>query len=222
MRYHYEKPPIYLSMYGQRYCCDHPVYNHCTLFLVGERGLAVIQQRYDPETKHTFWAEVDEWLTDPLYLHPRFRAFFDRRAGTGTDGLYPTVTIRQIMWALKMKPLPKRALGDGLRPYADLTTSFMRNQLILKGVAVYENIQEQAVRCGADALRECSDIPGAGRHGAGIYRDDCSSAVLCKRKLDLLKGTAQTRAFPFIFALISQLLLRRTMLVKGGKGAWTK
>ena len=101
MRYHYEKPPIYLSMYGQRYCCDHPVYNHCTLFLVGERGLAVIQQRYDPETKHTFWAEVDEWLTDPLYLHPRFRAFFDRRAGTGTDGLYPTVTIRQIMWALK-------------------------------------------------------------------------------------------------------------------------
>lgn len=98
----------------------------------------------------------------------------------------------------------------------------MRNQLILKGVAVYENIQEQAVRCGADALRECSDIPGAGRHGAGIYRDDCSSAVLCKRKLDLLKGTAQTRAFPFIFALISQLLLRRTMLVKGGKGAWTK
>lgn len=56
MRYHYEKPPIYLSMYGQRYCCDHPVYNHCTLFLVGERGLAVIQQRYDPETKHTFWA----------------------------------------------------------------------------------------------------------------------------------------------------------------------
>ena len=206
MRYHYEKPPIYLSMYGQRYCCDHPVYNHCTLFLVGERGLAVIQQRYDPETKHTFWAEVDEWLP-------------------GRDGYG--------------RPLPHRdhpadhvgaedeapaqaALGDGLRPYADLTTSFMRNQLILKGVAVYKNIQEQAVRCGADALRKCSDIPGAGRHGAGIYRDDCSSAVLCKRKLDLLKGTARTRAFPFIFALISQLLLRRTMLVKGGKGAWTK
>ena len=43
-----------------------------------------------------------------IKLHPRFRAFFDRRAGTGTDGLYPTVTIRQIMWALKMKPLPKQ------------------------------------------------------------------------------------------------------------------
>lgn len=55
MRYHFEKPPIYLSMYGQRYRCDHPVYNFCTLFLVEERGLAVIQQRFDPERKATFW-----------------------------------------------------------------------------------------------------------------------------------------------------------------------
>jgi hypothetical protein len=23
------------------------------------------------------------------------------------DGLYPTVTVRQIMWSLKMKPIPK-------------------------------------------------------------------------------------------------------------------
>lgn len=27
MRYHYEKPTIYLSMYGRRYICDHPVYD---------------------------------------------------------------------------------------------------------------------------------------------------------------------------------------------------
>lgn len=84
------------------------VYNSCTLFLVEERGLAVIQQRFDLETKATFWTEVDDWLTDPLYLHPGFRAYFDSRAAKGTDGLYPTVTIRQIMWALKMKPLPKQ------------------------------------------------------------------------------------------------------------------
>ena len=108
MRYHFEKPQIYLSMYGQRHCCDHPVYNFCTLFLEKDRGLAVIQQRFDPETKATFWTEVDDWLTDPLYLNPGFRAYFDSRAGMGTDGLYPTVTIRQIMWALKMKPLPKQ------------------------------------------------------------------------------------------------------------------
>lgn len=108
MRYHYEKPAIYLSMYGSRYVCNHPVYNACTLFKIEDKGLAVIQQRFEPDTKSTFWTEVDIWLTDALYLHPKFKEYFDSRAGTDTDGLYPTVTIRQIMWALKMKPLPKQ------------------------------------------------------------------------------------------------------------------
>lgn len=107
MRYHYEKPSIYLSMYGDTYSCNHPVYSKCTLYLMGEKGLAVIQQRYNKETKETNWTEIDPWLTDDLYLHPNFKAFFDDRAGECTDGLYPTVTIRQIMWAMKMKPLPK-------------------------------------------------------------------------------------------------------------------
>ncbi len=107
MRYHYKKPAIYLSMYGERYLCDHPVYNSCTLFLIGGRGLSVIQQRYDKETKSTWWGEVDPWLTDELYLHPGFREYFDSRAGECTDGLYPTVTVRQMMWALKMKPVQK-------------------------------------------------------------------------------------------------------------------
>lgn len=107
MRYHYTKPTIYLSMYGKLYICDHPVYSRCTLFEIGERGLAVIQQRFDPESKSTTWGELDAWLTDDIYLHPNFKAYFDKRAGTCTDGLYPTVTVRQIMWALKMKPIPR-------------------------------------------------------------------------------------------------------------------
>lgn len=107
MRYHYKKPTIYSSMYGATYICDHPVYSSCTLFTIDNKGLAVIQQRYDPETKSTFWTEIDPWLTDELYLHTRFKEFFDTRSGEATDGLYPTVTIRQIMWALKMKPIPK-------------------------------------------------------------------------------------------------------------------
>ena len=107
MRYHYKKPELYLSMYGRLYLCEHPVYDSCTLFLIGGRGLAVIQQRYETDTKSTWWSEVDPWLTDSLYLHPEFKAYFDKRAKEPTDGLYPTVTIRQIMWALKMKPLPK-------------------------------------------------------------------------------------------------------------------
>lgn len=107
MRYHYEKPTIYLSMYGQIYVCDHPVYNVCTLFKIKDKGLAVIQQKYDPETKITWWSNIDPWLTDDLYLHNEFKPYFDQRAEVCKDGIYPTVTIRQIMWALHMKPLPK-------------------------------------------------------------------------------------------------------------------
>lgn len=107
MRYHYEKPAIYLSMYGEKYSCNHPVYDECTLFEIGDRGLAVIQQRYDETTKATKWSAIDDWLKDSLYLHPNFKKFFDERSGVCEDGIYPTVTIRQIMWALRMKPLPK-------------------------------------------------------------------------------------------------------------------
>ena len=60
MRYHYEKPTSYSSIFGSIYTCDH-----------------------------------------------NFKEFFDDRSGPATDGLYPTVTIRQIMWALKMKPIPR-------------------------------------------------------------------------------------------------------------------
>lgn len=81
MRYHYQKPGIYLSMYGRIYICDHPVYSSCTLFEVGDKGLAVIQQRFDTDTKSTWWSEVDPWLTDDLYLHPKFKEYFDKRAG---------------------------------------------------------------------------------------------------------------------------------------------
>lgn len=109
MRYHYEKPDIYFSKHGYTYVCNHPVYDNCTLYLIEDKGLAVIQQRYDPESKTTWWSEIDPWLTDTLYLHPKFKKFFDERAGLPDEnGLYPTVTIRQIMWALKLKPIAKQ------------------------------------------------------------------------------------------------------------------
>lgn len=53
MRYHYEKPKIFLSMYRCTYVCDHDVYSRCTLYLSGNKGLAVIQQRYDIKIKAT-------------------------------------------------------------------------------------------------------------------------------------------------------------------------
>lgn len=108
MRYHFEKPEFYTSQYGEIYTCDHPVYSRCTLYRIGQNGLAVIQQRFDEATKTTWWGEIDAWVTDAIYLHPGFRQLFGERSGPGTEGLFPTVTVRQIMWALKMKPLPKQ------------------------------------------------------------------------------------------------------------------
>lgn len=107
MRYHYEKPSIYLTMYGKTYHCNHPVYSKCTLFEIKDKGLAVIQQRFDPETKYTWWGELDPWLIDSIYLNERFKEYFDKRAGKCMNRLYPTVTVRQIMWALKMKPIKR-------------------------------------------------------------------------------------------------------------------
>lgn len=107
MRYHFEKPKIYSTMYGKTYSCNHPVYDKCTLFLIKDKGLAVIQQRFDPDTKSTKWGEIDSWIGDSIYLNPNFKTYFDERAGECSDGLYPTVTVRQIMWALKMKPIKR-------------------------------------------------------------------------------------------------------------------
>lgn len=107
MRYFYIKPEQYQSNYGEIHFCDHPVYDRCTLYTIRNKGLAVVQQRYDPITKSTIWTDIDPWLTDAIYLHERFKEFFDERAGECVDGLYPTVTIRQIMWALKMKPIKR-------------------------------------------------------------------------------------------------------------------
>ena len=59
MRYHHEKPHIYLSMYGQNYICDHPVYTSYTLYKNEGKGLDVIQQRYNPITKSTTWKAID-------------------------------------------------------------------------------------------------------------------------------------------------------------------
>lgn len=57
MRYHYEKPTIYSSMYGKLYFCEHPVYSRCTLFEIDKKGLAIIQQRFEEETKSTSWTD---------------------------------------------------------------------------------------------------------------------------------------------------------------------
>ena len=107
MRYFHTKPENYTMEHGEIYFCNHPVYYRATLYLKNGKGLCVIQQRFDPITKHSWWGEIDPWLVDELYLHRRFGEYFNRLAGPCIDGLYPTVSIRQIMWSLKMKPIKR-------------------------------------------------------------------------------------------------------------------
>lgn len=107
MRYHYEKPEFYANQYGKTYILDHPLFDRCTLYQIEDRGLIVIQQRFDPDTKRTWWSEIDPWLTDVIYLNPGFQLYFKERAKRSIDGVFPIVTVRQIMWSLKMKPIPK-------------------------------------------------------------------------------------------------------------------
>ena len=97
MRYHYEKPNLYSSMYGATYTCNHLVFNECTLYSIRNKGLAVVQQRYCADTKMTYWGRIDPWLVDELYLHKNFQKFFNERSRECIKSLYPTVTIRQMM-----------------------------------------------------------------------------------------------------------------------------
>lgn len=137
MRYH--------SIYGTTYSCNHPVYDRCTLFQIGRKGLAIIQQRFDKETKSTYWTEIDPWLTYAIYLHSGFKKLFDERSSEPVDGLYPPVTIRQVMWALKMKPMKREHWETCL-----IAERFSENYMLLyrkniKGGIVYETYLKHAV-----------------------------------------------------------------------------
>ena len=88
--------------------CSHPAYSTCTLFKIGDKGLCVIQQIYLSESKLTMWSSIPETLSNELYLHEGFQDYFYKHAGVKKDGLYPTVTLRQMMWALRMKPIKKQ------------------------------------------------------------------------------------------------------------------
>lgn len=80
MRYHNLPPENWTNYYGQTYRCNHPVYRISTLYLDHEKGLCVIQQRFNEKTKSTTWSAIDPWLNDKIYLHAGFKEYFDHHA----------------------------------------------------------------------------------------------------------------------------------------------
>ena len=108
MRYHHERPSEYVEpMHARSYRCDHPVYSRGTLYSRDGIGLVVIQQRYDPVSKRTWWNDIDRWLVESIYENAGFTQFFKANAKAPVDRIFPTFTVRQVMWALRMKPLKK-------------------------------------------------------------------------------------------------------------------
>lgn len=105
MRYFYVPPDTYTFKHGQIYICNHPLYNNCTLYSDGDVGLAVVQQRFNSRLKATFWAQIDPYLVDEIYERDGFQYIFEKNAVCQDRRLYPTVSVRKLMWALKMKPL---------------------------------------------------------------------------------------------------------------------
>ena len=106
MRYYYEfygcnHPTKYL------YRCDHPLYSTCSLIKRGEKGLAVVQKKFNSNLKIYQYGPIDSRLMDDIVRQERFIQYFDEHSGIDNSGIFPTVEIRSIMWSLRMKPLEK-------------------------------------------------------------------------------------------------------------------
>lgn len=107
MKYYYEKPENWVGA-GEIYECDHPMYHQCTLFRSGPVGLAIIREKFDPIRKTRRWSSIEPWIAGDIYLNKKFEMYFiDHARAPDENGLYPTYTVRQVMWALRMKPLKK-------------------------------------------------------------------------------------------------------------------
>lgn len=109
MKYYTVRPANYGASYGIIYDTqNHPLYSKCTLYEVDNKGLCVVQERFNRELKMKYWAPIDIWLVDMIYEHPKFSKYFEEVADCKDEnGLYPTRSVRQVMWALRMKPLKR-------------------------------------------------------------------------------------------------------------------
>ena len=107
MKYYYERPETWTVNSGTIHTCDHPIYSKCTLYLKDGRGVAIVQKRFSKKTKTFWWGPIDPWLVDDISSQKGWANWFDKNADGPIDDIYPTFTIRKVMWALRMKPLPR-------------------------------------------------------------------------------------------------------------------
>lgn len=113
MRYYYERPEEWTMVEGLTLTFQHPLYNKATVYTNEEKGIAVVQQRFNQANKVTWWGPIDPWLVDDIASQPDFDNWFRKHAdGKDENGLYPTFTVRELMYAMKMKPLKREIFED--------------------------------------------------------------------------------------------------------------
>ena len=67
MRYYYEKPEKWTMDEGYILSFLHPLYKAATVYMDKEKkGIAVVQQRFNPLSKVFWWGSIDPWLVDDI------------------------------------------------------------------------------------------------------------------------------------------------------------
>ena len=108
MKYYYQKPNIIPDqLYGETIVLDHPIYKMGTQFIQNGSGLVIVQKRFT--AKYAYWDKIDPWLANDIYCHPKFQEYFLKNSRSEN---FPIIPIRQVMWALRMKPLEKEFWED--------------------------------------------------------------------------------------------------------------
>lgn len=116
MKYFYEKPENWDREGWKIYRCEHPLFNRCTLYVDNEsdKGLMVVQLRFDSTSKSIWYGSLDPWLASDIYHHNNFwKVFAELAAEKDENELYPVMNVRTMMWRLRMKPLKKEYWEEG-------------------------------------------------------------------------------------------------------------
>ena len=104
MKYFYEKPDKWTRDGWKIVQSEHPLFNRATLLYSEDRGFLVVQQHFDPVGKSVWWGSIDPWLACDIRRADRFQDFFEDHA----DEKYSfVISVRKLMWEMRMKPLPK-------------------------------------------------------------------------------------------------------------------
>jgi len=70
--------------------------------------VCINHEHFNEKTKVRWWGTIEPWLASDIYLNDNFKNIFDQHANEADNrGIYPTITLRKIMWALRMKPLQR-------------------------------------------------------------------------------------------------------------------